>query len=58
MRISDFRARYLDRERTKKIVIDPVHPKNQGEDRARGYTLRVDLADLIELYVKEIEAVL
>jgi hypothetical protein len=54
MRVTDFRSRYLNRERTRTIIVEPVHPKHQGEREAGGYTLRMDLADLVDIYIREI----
>ncbi|MEU8636520.1 hypothetical protein AB0C38_30500 [Amycolatopsis sp. NPDC048633] len=55
VRVSDFRARYLSREQTQRIVIEPVHPAGQGEQQgSSGFSLRMDLADLVELYINEI----
>ncbi|GAA2978257.1 hypothetical protein [Actinokineospora diospyrosa] len=53
VRIDRFRAYYLNREQTKTVSVEPLHPKGQGEGD-RGYTLRMDLADLVELYIREI----
>ncbi|MFJ6012031.1 hypothetical protein [Streptomyces sp. NPDC092952] len=52
IRVDAFRSRYLSREQTKNIVIEPVSPG--PETGGPGYTLRQDLADLIEVYIKEI----
>jgi hypothetical protein len=54
VRVSDFRARYLSREQTRSITIEPAYPAHQGDTQAGDYTLRMDLADLIELYIHEI----
>jgi len=59
LRVGDFRSRYLNRERTKKIVIEPVAPHSQGETpTSDGYSLRITLTDLIDLYIKEIMRIL
>ena len=55
VRVGDFRSRYLNRERTQKIVIEPVAPHGQGETpSSSGYSLRITLTDLTDLYIKEI----
>jgi hypothetical protein len=59
LRMGEFRARYLNRERTQNIVIEPVAPHGQGETpTSSGYSLRVTLTDLLDLYVKEIMRIL
>lgn len=36
-------------------MIESVHPKLQGADPAVGHQLRMDLPDLVEVYIREIE---
>jgi hypothetical protein len=55
VRVGAFRGRYLSHEQTRSIVIEPVHPKHQGENPATGHQLRLDLPDLIELYILELK---
>ncbi|WPW30173.1 hypothetical protein P6B95_24215 [Streptomyces atratus] len=52
IRVDAFRSHYLSRQQTQRIVIEPVSPG--PETGGPGYTLRQDLADLIEIYIKEI----
>ena len=54
LRVADFRSSYLSREQTREIIVEPVHPKHQREDPDVGHQLRVDLPDLVELYLTEI----
>ena len=58
VRVADFRSRFLGREQTRRIVVEPVHPKHQQEDPAVGHQLRVDLPDLIEIYIEELKKVI
>ncbi|WP_437316196.1 eCIS core domain-containing protein [Sorangium sp. So ce385] len=59
LRASVFRSRYLNRERTRNIIIEPVAPHGQGETpTSSGYSLRITLADLIDSYVNEIAGIL
>jgi hypothetical protein len=54
VRAADFRSRFLSREQTRNIVVEPVHPKHQQEDPAVGHQLRVTLPDLVEIYLAEL----
>ena len=58
VRVADFRSRFLGREQTRRIVVEPVHPKHQAGDPAVGHQLRVDLPDLIEIYIEALKKVI
>jgi hypothetical protein len=54
MRVGTFRSTFLTRRATSKITAEPVLPKDEGAGLREGYTLRMEMQDLVDIYIREI----